>query len=53
LPLCLGLYEHCLPQTIQLFLYYFKLLSTESRLVSLNQIFERAPVEAQRLLEFT
>ncbi|KXZ44493.1 hypothetical protein GPECTOR_67g334 [Gonium pectorale] len=39
--------------TVQLLIYYMKLLSTESRLVSLNQIFERAPVEAQRLLEFT
>ncbi|GIL80423.1 hypothetical protein Vretimale_16125 [Volvox reticuliferus] len=40
-------------QTIQLLIYYFKLLSSESRLVSLNQIFERAPVEAQKLLEYT
>ncbi|GIL60234.1 hypothetical protein Vafri_14873 [Volvox africanus] len=40
-------------QTIQLLLYYFKLLSSESRLVSLNQIFERAPIEAQKLLEYT
>ncbi|KAG2423863.1 hypothetical protein HXX76_015021 [Chlamydomonas incerta] len=40
-------------QTIQLLVQYIKLMSTESRLVALNQIFERAPVEAQRLLEFT
>lgn len=41
------------PQTIQLFIYYTKLLSTEKRLVSLNCIFERAPVEAQSLLTYT
>ncbi|GFR52272.1 hypothetical protein Agub_g14807 [Astrephomene gubernaculifera] len=40
-------------QTIQLLLYYLKLLSSETRLVSLNQLFERAPVEAQHLLEYT
>ncbi|GLC39173.1 hypothetical protein PLESTM_000859500 [Pleodorina starrii] len=52
-PVSFGTFVVVNLQTIQLLLYYFKLLSTESRLVSLNQIFERAPVEAQRLLEFT
>ncbi|GFR52270.1 hypothetical protein Agub_g14805, partial [Astrephomene gubernaculifera] len=40
-------------QTVQLLIYYYKLLSSETRLVSLNQLFERAPVEAQHLLEYT
>ncbi len=41
------------PQTVQLLIYFTKLLSTEKRLVSLNCIFERAPVEAQSLLTYT
>lgn len=40
-------------QTMQLLLYYMRLINSEQRLVSLNQIFERAPVEAQMLLTYT
>lgn len=40
-------------QTMQLMLYYHRLMTSELRLVALNQIFERAPVEAQMLLTYT
>ncbi|KAJ9507850.1 hypothetical protein QJQ45_021221 [Haematococcus lacustris] len=40
-------------QTMQLVLFYYRTLSMESRLVSLNQMFERDPVDAQMLLTFT
>jgi len=40
-------------QTMQLLLYYMRMITSELRLVSLNQIFERAPVEAQMLLTYT
>ncbi|KAL6765291.1 hypothetical protein V8C86DRAFT_2457230 [Haematococcus lacustris] len=40
-------------QTMQLVLFYYRTLSMEARLVSLNQMFERDPVDAQMLLTFT
>ncbi|PNW76759.1 hypothetical protein CHLRE_11g474950v5 [Chlamydomonas reinhardtii] len=52
-PVSFGTFVVVNLQTIQLLVQYIKLMSTESRLVGLNQLFERAPVEAQRLLEFT
>ena len=38
---------------MQILLAYMRLLSSESRLVSLNQVFETDPVEAQALLQYT
>ncbi|KAG2432349.1 hypothetical protein HYH02_012923 [Chlamydomonas schloesseri] len=52
-PVSFGTFVVVNLQTVQLLVQYIKLMSTESRLVGLNQLFERAPVEAQRLLEFT
>ncbi|KAG2493669.1 hypothetical protein HYH03_008183 [Edaphochlamys debaryana] len=40
-------------QTIQLLIQYYRVMTAERRLVSLNEIFERAPVEAQSLLQYT
>ncbi|KAG2444461.1 hypothetical protein HXX76_001213 [Chlamydomonas incerta] len=40
-------------QTMQLLIQYYRVMTAEQRLVSLNEIFERAPVEAQNLLQYT
>lgn len=48
-----GLAPRFEQQTMQIFLAYMRLLSSESRLVSLNQVFETDPVEAQALLQYT
>jgi hypothetical protein len=37
-------------QTMQLLLYYYRMITSEMRLVSLNQIFERAPGQCSACL---
>lgn len=52
-PVSFGAFVVINLQTIQLLIFYNRLIASESRLVALNQLFERAPVEAQRLLTYT
>lgn len=40
-------------QVVQILLVYIRLVNSESRLVSLNQVFEKEPIEADMLLKYT